>query len=94
MFDCKRKVAAMLALVAGLLNMSPSGLAQEKTKPENQRDKLSVAEFEKLHKELTRHELWYSIPWKTSIREARELAVKEKKPIAFWYVQGNVLSLC
>jgi hypothetical protein len=54
----------------------------------------SVGEFNTLHKDLMQGLLWWSIPWKTSIREARELAVKEKKPIVYWAVQGHVLSLC
>jgi hypothetical protein len=54
---------------------------------------LSLVEFNTLHKDLMQS-LWWSIPWKTSIREGRELAVKEKKPIVYWAVQGHVMSLC
>jgi hypothetical protein len=57
---------------------------------------LTDIEFKQLHQELMHGPgtLWLSIPWKTSIREGRELAVKEKKPILYWAVQGHVLSLC
>lgn len=54
---------------------------------------LSLADFEKLHKQLQppRDELWRSIPWQISIVEARELAAKEKKPIFVWVASGEPL---
>ena len=57
---------------------------------------LTDAEFKQLHDELMHGPgtQWLSIPWNTSIREGRELAVKEKKPSLYWAVQGHVLSLC
>ena len=54
---------------------------------------LSLAEFDKLHKELQppKDELWRSIPWQVSILEARDLAAKEKKPIFVWVASGEPL---
>jgi hypothetical protein len=57
--------------------------------------KLTEAEFEKLHKELQmpRTGMW-AIPWKISIREARELSVKTGKPIHMWAQDGHPLGVC
>jgi hypothetical protein len=54
---------------------------------------LSVAEFEKLHRELQppKDELWRSIPWQVSILEGREQAVREKKPLFVWVASGEPL---
>jgi hypothetical protein len=49
-------------------------------------DRLTVAEFDRLHKKLTKmstEKVW-SIPWQLSIREARELAAKENQPVFLW----------
>src|SRR5262249_31070202 len=49
-------------------------------------DRLTVAEFQRLHKKLTKmstEKVW-SIPWQLSVREARGLAAKEKKPVFVW----------
>jgi hypothetical protein len=53
---------------------------------------LTPAEFEKLHKELRApREPWQSIPWKLSLLEAREQAVKEKKPVYLLCRSGHPL---
>ncbi len=53
---------------------------------------ISEAEFRKLHQELQQpREAWLSIPWKTSLHEAREEAIREKKPIFLWSEAGNPL---
>jgi len=54
---------------------------------------LSIEEFRKLHGDLRpqRDELWRSIPWKTSLLEARELAVRERKPLFMWSMNGSPL---
>jgi hypothetical protein len=51
------------------------------------------AEFQKLHKQLQppAEELWRTIPWKTSILEARALAAKEKKPLVMRVRSGHPL---
>ena len=56
-------------------------------------EELTVAEFEKLHKELQppKDELWSTIPWQMSILEARELAAKEKKPLVMRVRAGHPL---
>jgi hypothetical protein len=55
---------------------------------------LSVAEFQELHKQLQppKDEVWRTIPWKTSILEARDLASKEKKPVFMWAMVGHPLA--
>lgn len=54
---------------------------------------LTIEEFRKLHEELRprRDELWRSIPWKTSLLEARDLAVRERKPLFMWSMNGSPL---
>ena len=54
---------------------------------------LSVAQFEKLHRELQppKDELWRSIPWHVSILEGRERAAQEKKPLFVWVASGEPL---
>jgi hypothetical protein len=66
----------------------PSLLAQQPAK-----SGLTMAEFEKLHKELQppNNELWRTIPWQVSILEGRELAAKTKKPIFVWVASGEPL---
>ena len=56
-------------------------------------DGLSVQDFEKLHKELQppKGEAWLSIPWKTSLLEARDAALEQKKPILIWSMDGHPL---
>jgi len=54
---------------------------------------LSSVEFEKLRQDLRppKDELWSSIPWHVSIVEARNQAVREKKPIFVWVASGEPL---
>jgi hypothetical protein len=54
---------------------------------------LSPEEFRKLHDELRprRDELWRSIPWKTSLLDARDLALRERKPLFMWSMNGSPL---
>jgi len=53
---------------------------------------LSVAEFEQLFKQLdVKSQPWTSIPWKTSVTEARRVAARERKPIFFNVNTGNCL---
>ena len=54
---------------------------------------LTMAEFEKLHKELQppTDELWRTIPWHVSILEGREAAAKAGKPIFVWVASGEPL---
>jgi hypothetical protein len=53
---------------------------------ENDVQRLTVAEFDRLHHQLTKmstEKVW-SIPWQLSVREARELAAKENKLVFLW----------
>ena len=54
---------------------------------------LTVADFEKLHKELQppADELWRTIPWHVSILDGREAAAKAGKPIFVWVASGEPL---
>jgi hypothetical protein len=56
-------------------------------------DGLTLPEFEKLHKDLQppKGEAWLSIPWKTSLLEARDAAAEQKKPILIWSMDGHPL---
>ena len=77
----------LLAAAAGIV--FPSLAAAEEPKEEQ----LTVAGFEKLHRELQppKDELWRSIPWHVSILEAREQAARDKKPIFVWVASGEPL---
>ena len=54
---------------------------------------LTLAEFEKLHKELQppKDELWRTIPWHVSIVEGQHAAAKSGKPIFVWVASGEPL---
>ena len=72
------------ALVAMILAVTP-GSAGEPAK-------LSDTEFDRLSKQLqVKSQTWASIPWKTSVTEARKLAAREEKPIFFNVNTGNAL---
>ena len=75
------------AFIVAALSAAPL-VAQEPA-----RSGLTLAEFEKLHKELQPpdNELWRTIPWQVSILEGRELAAKSKKPIFVWVASGEPL---
>ena len=83
-----RTALAVLAACAVALSL-PTYWSPAADKPAG----LTLADFEKLHKELQppKDELWRSIPWQVSIIEARELAAKEKKPIFVWVASGEPL---
>ena len=68
-------------------------LAGKFASPGQAAEELTVAEFEKLHKELQppKDELWQTIPWQMSILEAREQAAKEKKPLVMRVRAGHPL---
>lgn len=94
MFFAKLKIAAALTLTAGLV-LGATGLGfhqalADKPPAAKKADdgNLSLAEFEKLHKELhIKTQPWTRIPWQVSLTEARQLAAKEKKPL--FIVSGN-----
>jgi hypothetical protein len=54
--------------------------------------RLSDAEFARLSKQLhVKSQTWASLPWKTSVTEARKQAAREQKPIFFNVNTGNGL---
>ncbi len=54
---------------------------------------LDEAEFGRLHAllEPQRGEAWRSIPWTTSMLQAREVALRERKPLFLWSMNGSPL---
>ena len=48
-------------------------------------------EFTSIHAQLRAKEKWESVPWKTDLNDARELSIKEKKPIFIWAMDGQTL---
>ena len=56
-------------------------------------DELTEAEFLKLHAELQPDStaLWRSVPWKTSVLSAQQIAAEQKKPIFIWAMDGHPL---
>jgi hypothetical protein len=81
MFLTRRKIAFLLLTAAAAAGGQGGGTG------------LSVAQFEKLHRELRppKDELWRSIPWQVSILEGRERAAREKKPLFVWVASGEPL---
>ena len=51
------------------------------------------AEFRELHAKVVppADEKWLSIPWKTDLLEARELASSQGKPVFMWSMNGHPL---
>ncbi len=54
---------------------------------------LGAAEYDRLWKELKppAAETWRTIPWRTSLLEAHEVAAREKKPLFLWAMDGHPL---
>lgn len=57
-----------------------------------QGQELDKAAFLELHSSLeTKNEKWKTIPWETDLLVAQEMAVKSKKPIFMWAMDGHPL---
>ena len=54
---------------------------------------LTEQRFRQLHKQLqpAADELWRTIPWRTSLLDAQQRAITEKKPIFIWAMDGHPL---
>ena len=54
---------------------------------------LTEQRFLQLHKQLqpAADELWRTIPWRTSLLDAQQRAITEKKPIFIWAMDGHPL---
>ena len=54
---------------------------------------LTEQRFRLLHKQLqpAADELWRTIPWRTSLLKAQQIAITEKKPIFIWAMDGHPL---
>lgn len=70
---------ALMSVLFALLLLAPIG-------------DLTADEFQRLHRELQPgDEPWLSIPWQTSLLEARDAAAKAEKPIFIWAMDGHPL---
>jgi len=56
-------------------------------------DELTEADFLKIHADLQPDDsaLWRSVPWKTSVLSAQQIAAEQKKPIFIWAMDGHPL---
>ena len=52
-----------------------------------------ISDFKPLHAKIVpaAEEKWQTIPWKTDLLEARDLAAKESKPVFLWSMNGHPL---
>lgn len=49
-------------------------------------------EFDETHRSLLpAPETWQTIPWKVDLLEARDLAIREGKPLFLWSMNGHPL---
>ncbi len=51
----------------------------------------SKEEFQKRHADLLKPEKWETVPWKSNLIEARDLAFKERKPLFLWCMDAKPL---
>ena len=56
-------------------------------------EELTESKFQKLHAELQpdTSALWRTIPWKTSVLNAQQIAADAQKPIFIWAMDGHPL---
>lgn len=53
---------------------------------------ISPEDFQRLHRELQPPaETWTTVPWQSSLIPAQQLALKEKKPLFIWAMDGHPL---
>ena len=52
---------------------------------------LTPEEFASIHTQLRAKEKWESVPWKTDLHDARDVAIQQKKPIFIWAMDGQTL---
>jgi hypothetical protein len=79
LFSCRIACVALITCAA----MSAVTTAEE----------LTESKFQKLHAELQpdNSALWRTIPWKTSVLNAQQIAAEVKKPIFIWAMDGHPL---
>ena len=54
--------------------------------------KLPLQEFTRLHRSIVPiREHWMDIPWETDLQEARGRAMRERKPLLMWVMDGHPL---
>jgi hypothetical protein len=54
-------------------------------------DGLTREEYQELHASLMQPEKWETIPWRSSLLEARTQSLKEKKPLFLWVMDAKPL---
>ena len=91
MFITKLRITVVVFAVSAAV--AQFGVLTYRSPAADQPAGLTVADFDKLYKELQppKGELWRAIPWHVSIIGAREAAAKEKKPIFVWVASGEPL---
>ncbi len=54
---------------------------------------LLAQDFDEAHRALLpdKKEKWQTIPWRTGLLEARDLAIREGKPLFLWSMNGHPL---
>ena len=77
----------MIRLLTILALCSLSALAQQKIEP------ISGKEFRAIRERLAPKKVapWQTIRWHVDLTEARRVAVKEKKPLFLWAMNGHPL---
>ena len=53
--------------------------------------KPSPRDFATLHEQLCKKEKWETVPWKTDFFDAQAAAVRDRKPIFIWAMDGQTL---
>ena len=52
---------------------------------------ITSEEFKVLHPQLCKRDKWETVAWRTDLHESRAAAVKEKKPLFIWAMDGQTL---
>jgi hypothetical protein len=79
------RLSLSIAVLTALASFKSAGCADEPISREQ------LASLHALIKPKEREEIWTSIPWHTSLWEARERAAAEGKPILLWEMDGHPL---
>ena len=69
-----------------MLWMAAAGLALAQDPPSS-----APKDFATLHAQLCKKEKWETVPWKTDFYDAQAAAMREKKPIFIWAMDGQTL---
>src|SRR4051812_33219775 len=87
-------ISAALLFPALLLSVRPAAAADPSGKPSDGPAAIDPAQFDHvlaLIKPPAAEQQWESIPWGTSLWDARKKAAAEGKPIVLWEMDGHPL---